>query len=85
MAEVVIRRRGRPRDPEPKLLVPIKMTAPQRKRLRQAALDEDTTYANLIGQLLDMREDRLKRSQAAQVHPLHRPAERKSHYPGGGV
>ena len=64
------------------ILVPVKMTPALRKRFKQAALDDDMTYAQLIERLLDEREEKLSKARAKQAHPFHRPA---SAYPGGGI
>ena len=44
-------------------------------RLRKAAVDEGMTYAELLDNLLDLREDRLARQQRSMRSPLHRPDE----------
>lgn len=55
------------------ILVPVKMTPDLRKRFRVAAVERDMTYAQLIAHLLDREDERVKRAQARQAHPFHRP------------
>jgi hypothetical protein len=71
-AVIVSPRIGRP-STGPKVLLPVKVSPALRTRVKVAAAQEDMTYAQLIEHLLDMRDDRLRRQQAQQAHPFHRP------------
>lgn len=51
----------------------LRLTPDQRRRLRVAAAEEDTSYAGLIMALLDERDAKIARIRAAQPSPLHRP------------
>lgn len=51
----------------------LRVTPATHQRLRIAAAQDGVTMADLVGDLLDMRDDRLAR-RAAQRHPLARPS-----------
>lgn len=66
------------------VLLPVKMVPDQRKRFRMLCMEYDKTYAEMIIMWMDERESLIKRSQAQQAHPMHRPqtVAPVSTYPG---
>lgn len=64
---------GRPRDPIPKVMLPVKMTPDQRKRFRVVCAEAGKTYGDMIVFLLDERDRKLAYQRRQQAHPLHRP------------
>jgi hypothetical protein len=65
--------RRRRKTTQPTVLVPIKMTVEQRMRFRMLAAQFDTTYADLLEQLMDFYEETSANQRRRQAHPLHRP------------
>lgn len=75
MGHIKTTRRGLPRrrdgDP-PQVPLFVRMSPDLRLRLKVVAAEEGKSYAAIIAELLDMREDRIRRSRAAARHPLAR-------------
>ncbi|QHB37802.1 hypothetical protein I5G63_gp061 [Mycobacterium phage Imvubu] len=67
------------------VLLPIKIAPDQRQRFKVKAAQHGKTYAEMLQTWMDQDDARLERAQRAQAHPLHRPNEAKSIYPGGGT
>jgi hypothetical protein len=55
------------------VLLPVKVTPELRKRFRLACVEDDVTYAEMLERFLDGRDAKLRRQQAQQAHPFHRP------------
>lgn len=58
---------------EPTKLIPVKGTPTLQRRLKIAAAEDGKTYAQLITEWLDTRDQNIRRRRAAQPSPLHRP------------
>lgn len=67
------------------VLLPIKIRPDLRQRFKVKAAQQGMTYAQLLEQWMDQDDARLERQRRAQAHPLHRPNDAKSIYPGGGT
>lgn len=54
-------------------MLPVKITAEQRKRFKVAAAEAELSYGAFLLHLLDERDRRLANQRRGQVHPFHRP------------